>query len=264
MIKQFLFRKRQYVHCSFDDVLWMFKDIMEHIDEYNSIFCNPILGWMHEMHQKYGAVFSCYCFYNAWYDFCLSDMTDKFHREFEENAEWLRFGFHGYGFDETGVDRTYENPKDVAVLCRDYELINQHLTRITSEKNIDTILRLSAFKGSEEGLLRLRQYGVMGFLAAENEERESYYLSKEACKRLYQEGRFYDRERKIAFFRTGIRIENEENIENRLEELSKIHAPIIIFTHEWAFMDQGEMCKKNFEKVFRYAERNKLKFGFPA
>ena len=83
----------QKIHCSVDDTLWIFKDLTEH-KEYVSIFENPILNKIKELHLKFGAVFTCYCFFNAWYNFTLADATDRFTKEFEKNADWLKFGFH--------------------------------------------------------------------------------------------------------------------------------------------------------------------------
>lgn len=60
----------QKIHCSVDDTLWIFKDLTEH-KEYVSIFENPILNKIKELHLKFGAVFTCYCFFNAWYNFTL-------------------------------------------------------------------------------------------------------------------------------------------------------------------------------------------------
>ena len=60
----------QKIHCSVDDTLWIFKDLTEH-KEYVSIFENPILNKIKELHLKFGAVFTCYCFFNAWYNLHL-------------------------------------------------------------------------------------------------------------------------------------------------------------------------------------------------
>lgn len=182
-----------------------------------------------KMDEEYGVVFSCYCFYNAWYDFVLSDATDRYRNEFEVNSNWLRFGFHGYGFDETDTDRTYEMPESAGQLLKDFELVTNQLLRITSKKNIDKVLRLSSYKGSRDGLEKLRDCGVEGFLCAEDEERESYYLEKKSRK-LYEKGKI--RDNKIGFYRTGIRVENEEEMEKSVERIVSMGLPLIVFSHE--------------------------------
>ena len=62
---------------------------------------------MREMHLKYGVTVDLYVFNSAWYNFTLSDATDKFAPEFKENAEWLKVGFHGFGFTLNGTDKEY-------------------------------------------------------------------------------------------------------------------------------------------------------------
>ena len=79
-------------HCSVDDTLWIFKDLTEH-KEYVSIFENPILNKIKELHLKFGAVFTCYCFFNAWYNFTLADATDRFTKEFEKMQTGLNLDF---------------------------------------------------------------------------------------------------------------------------------------------------------------------------
>lgn len=177
----------QKIHCSVDDTLWIFKDLTEH-KEYVSIFENPILNKIKELHLKFGAVFTCYCFFNAWYNFTLADATDRFINEFENNADWLKFGFHGYGFDESETDRTYEAADSAELLLKDYKLVTKELCRITSEKSLAQYLRLSSFKGSREGIRLLHREGIKGFLCAETMERESYYLDAEARTKLYSDG----------------------------------------------------------------------------
>lgn len=83
----------QKIHCSVDDTLWIFKDLTEH-KEYVSIFENPILNKIKELHLKFGAVFTCYCFFNAWYNFTLADATDRFTKEFEKNLKKMQTGLN--------------------------------------------------------------------------------------------------------------------------------------------------------------------------
>ena len=48
-------------HLSFDDTIMCLKDISE--NDYESIFDNPTFSWLRELHQTYGVVISCYCFF---------------------------------------------------------------------------------------------------------------------------------------------------------------------------------------------------------
>lgn len=250
----------QKIHCSIDDTLWIFKDITEH-KEYVSIFENPILKTMKKLHLKFGGV-TCYCFYNAWYNFTLADSTERFTKEFEENANWLKFGFHGYGFDESGNDRTYESVDSTELMLKDYMQITKELCRITSEKNLAQYLRLSSFKGSREGIGRLKKEGIKGFLCAETMERESYYLDEASKQKLYSDGKYNDRKLGVKFLPTWLRMEKEESIEEKLDYLIVKKFPIVVFTHEWAIMDDEQKIWSNFEKVFERVNRIERKIRF--
>ena len=199
--------------------------------------------------------FTCYCFYNAWYNFTLADSTERFTKEFEENANWLKFGFHGYGFDESGNDRTYESVDSTELMLKDYMQITKELCRITSEKNLAQYLRLSSFKGSREGIGRLKKEGIKGFLCAETMERESYYLDEASKQKLYSDGKYNDRKLGVKFLPTWLRMEKEESIEEKLDYLIVKKFPIVVFTHEWAIMDDEQKIWSNFEKVFERVNR---------
>ena len=251
----------QKINCSIDDTLWIFKDITEH-KEYVSIFENPILKTMKKLHLKFGGGFTCYCFYNAWYNFTLADSTERFTKEFEENANWLKFGFHGYGFDESGNDRTYESVDSTELMLKDYMQITKELCRITSEKNLAQYLRLSSFKGSREGIGRLKKEGIKGFLCAETMERESYYLDEASKQKLYSDGKYNDRKLGVEFLPTWLRMEKEESIEEKLDYLIVKKFPIVVFTHECAIMDDEQKIWSNFEKVFERVNRIERKIRF--
>lgn len=55
-------------------------------------------------------------------------------KNLKKNADWLKFGFHGYGFDESETDRTYEAADSAELMLKDYRQVTKELCRITSEK----------------------------------------------------------------------------------------------------------------------------------
>ena len=153
-------------------------------------------------------------------------------KEFEENANWLKFGFHGYGFDESQTDRTYEAADCAELMLKDYRQVTKELCRITSEKNLAQYLRLSSFKGNREGIKMLQKDGIKGFLCAETMERESYYLDESVKRKLYSAGKYYDRKLGVKFYPTWLRLEKEESIEEKLDYLIMRKFPIVVFTHD--------------------------------
>lgn len=84
----------RFFHLSFDDTIECFKDITE--NDYDSIFGNPTFLWFKELHETYGVVITCYCYYEELDEnpFDLEECTRKYQSEFKANSNWLRFGFH--------------------------------------------------------------------------------------------------------------------------------------------------------------------------
>ena len=84
------------IHFSIDDFFTAFIDLTENRKEYSSLFEQPVFSFFKRLHQDYQAVFSCFCFYEEGKDGRnLAQVTDVFREEFQENSDWLRFGFHG-------------------------------------------------------------------------------------------------------------------------------------------------------------------------
>ena len=147
-------------------------------------------------------------------------------------------------------------------MLKDYMQITKELCRITSEKNLAQYLRLSSFKGSREGIGRLKKEGIKGFLCAETMERESYYLDEASKQKLYSDGKYNDRKLGVKFLPTWLRMEKEESIEEKLDYLIVKKFPIVVFTHEWAIMDDEQKIWSIFVKVFERVNRIVRKIRF--
>lgn len=115
---------------SFDDTILLFEDIKE--NNYDSIFQNTTLKWYKELHDKYGVVISCYCYYEN-NNFNLSQFPDKYKDEFKNNSDWLRFGFHTING---------ETDYQTGDIVGDYVKTVQELERIVGEDSIDNVIRL--------------------------------------------------------------------------------------------------------------------------
>ena len=86
--------ENKFIHISVDDTIEIFRDLTENENKYDSIFDNEILKFMQKCHNLYGTKFSMYVFYNYGEGITLEQCTNKFRSEFEENSDWLKFGFH--------------------------------------------------------------------------------------------------------------------------------------------------------------------------
>lgn len=257
--EEYLDDGQKYFHLSFDDVINIFQDITLH-EEYESIFENNILKWFKELHDQYDVVISCYVFYEN-DSFGLAQCTDRYRQEFEEHADWLRFGFHAlngetvYGKDEP--DRIRE----------DYLIAITKLCEIVGSNSIDNVIRLQSFQGSKrevEALTLLKEEAVTGLLTSDD-LRQSYYLTKEENEYIYCHDEWTDLSSGMKFLSTDLRIEFITNIRSKLNELTTKKwnnqtRYLIVFSHEWEISIE---LKEKTEKLCSWALEKGYEFVFP-
>lgn len=239
---------------SFDDTILLFKDIYE--NNYKSIFQNQTLNWFQESHKKYGVVISCYVYYEN-DDFNLSRFQSKYKKQFEENSDWLRFGFH------TLNSKTDYRKGEIK---NDYIKTVNQLERIVGDKSIDNVIRLQMFQGSKNNIKELVQYSnqpIKGLLTADD-NRQSYYLSKNNNSFIYFHDELYDSSMNLFFFSTDFRTEYVNNINKKLKELDKKcwnnqRDDLVVFSHEWALNIEN---KEKIEKVCKHAFNKNYRFVF--
>ncbi len=90
---------------SLDDNIWFLKDLSVNSGTYKSIFENPYLGFMKQVHDTYGTKIHINLFYQT-EGFNLSQLTTQYQNEWKANAEWLRLSFHAFT-GETGPSLSY-------------------------------------------------------------------------------------------------------------------------------------------------------------
>lgn len=245
----------RFFHLSFDDVINIFKDLTVN-EDYQSIFDNNNLEWFKKLHDKYGVVISCYVFYEA-DGISLGQCTERFKDEFEENANWLRFGFHSINDDTT-------YGKNKGSITKDYNLTIAALKKIVGEKAIDHVIRLQSYQASSneiQSLLEIKEEPPIGFLTADD-LRNSYALKDEENTYIYShdvlevDGIYY--------YSTDLRAEYIEDIDNKLKELDTPSwnnqlGCLEIFTHEWAINKQ---IKTTIEKVCEWSSARSYGYLF--
>ncbi len=242
-------------HFSIDDTILCFKDLTE--NEYNSIFENTTFAWLKELHEKYGIVVSCFCYYSTG-DFNLSKVSSRYQKEFLSNSSWLRFGFH-----TVNANTTY----DSAVLIDDYLLTVSELERIVGSDSIDNFIRLQSYQGNINNIISIKQSSIqpiVGLLTADD-VRQSYYLDGQANKYIYCHDKYFDERLNIQFISTDIRVEYVENVSKKLKEFetdawNNQLGFLEVFTHEWTLNID---IKEKVEKFCKWAYLNDYSFEFP-
>lgn len=165
------------IHYSIDDTILVFKQLTEQLPK--SIFELDMFSFLKKLHDKYGIVVSCYCFFKT-EDFTLAACTRLYKEEFEANSSWLRFGFHGYSGNEDYVRQ------DIAVSSAQYEQVMYSLMEIVGESSIDRFPRIHTFHASQNFILWMNSYKhipIVGLLTADD-SRLSYSLNSQQCRQL--------------------------------------------------------------------------------
>lgn len=234
-------------HVSLDDATSIFMEIYR--EEPESIFDNAILGKLQYLHDTYGLKVTLYV-YEMLDDFAIWQMPLDYKKEFRENADWLKIGFHSISED---------NPQMLGMTLKEFE--NEYsrtvsaIDRFAGYSSLAKVLRLHYWYATPEMTDFLGQQGVTGLLCSE-EPLQSYSLTEKDEKKLYgsRDGKL---EKETTYFVTDLRLENEENIEKALEELEKDHI-IVLFTHAWCFDENYNKM----EKAVKWLTQEQYEFSF--
>lgn len=277
------------LHMSFDDTIYAFQDLTTNASTYTTIFDSPFFGALKTMHDTYGAVFSCYCYYNEYTDetkgtlvFSLADCTTDFAEDFAANADWLRFGFHTIDLYTNYAAASAETA------LGDYETTINRLIAITGSIDcIDTCVRLHNYSGSAEVCVALRDAvcGVTGLLSGEQSDilSQGYYFSSalDAIASIVGiKGRYFDAETQLFFFPTNTRLDNyiayDPNAANYVETYldSLITAQrknrnhvMIMFAHQNQMFNSSSGLSTDYVNRFTiccaWAVENGYSFAFP-
>ncbi|MBN9381186.1 MAG: hypothetical protein J0H74_10485 [Chitinophagaceae bacterium] len=188
---------------SIDDNIWFLRDIHENEDKYTSIFENPYLGFLKEVHEQYGTKVHLNLFYQT-EGFNLSMLSDKFKDEWKAQTGWLRLSFHALQEFPDMPYRTagYEEVK------RDCSLVMQEIRRFAGEELMGPVTTVHWGEATVEGCRALRDLGYKGLLGYFNVDDDlpavSYYLSVEQRRYIKQRFVWKDQQEDIVFFRTSI------------------------------------------------------------
>lgn len=278
------------IHFSFDDTINSLRDLTENSNTYSSVFQQPFFKVLKELHDAYGAVFSCYCFNQILsstdttiVDFSLEDVTDAYANEFTANAHWLKFGFHSINGSMNHGSTSAETTKDA------YNYFITQIVRITgSVKCIDLVVRLQNFAGNKESCQALRDCpcGIIGFLAGDYAEAgktlpvafedytvSGYYLSTPATSFLAHHGRYFDATEQLYFYPSCLRLDNiaSSNVPTYMNYFNTIDmygrsSTLIMYCHENQMFKDGA-CNADYKKrmaaVCDWGAANGYIFGFP-
>lgn len=221
------------IHISIDDCLASLKYLTINKDKYNSIFELYFYGKLKEYHDIYGAKFSLY-FYEESKGFNINQVTDKFKKDFYDNKEWLKIGFHG------SESLSVNNDNTESTFITVYNNFIEAIKKFAHVDCITDIIRLHRFMGNDNEITFLKDKGIKSLLVADD-NRISYNLTIEENEIL---NRNYKIEKDgMMYIKTNLRL---EKMSSNIDEIHKYKKePIVtIFTHEWAFKNEFSKLDK--------------------
>jgi hypothetical protein len=207
---------------SLDDNIWFLRDISQNATVYKSIFDNPYLGFLKQVHDSYGTKIHLNIYYET-DGFNLSQMTDKYKNEWKENAGWLRLSFHAYANepDKPYINAGYEKVK------HDCDLVMDQVRRFAGKESTGPETTLHWGEATVEGCRALRDSGFKCLPCDFNVDNDlapcSYYLDVEKRRHINKRLIWRDNKEGIIFVRCTIIIDTHklQDIVPFLDEVRK-------------------------------------------
>jgi len=191
-----------------DDTIFCLREI--HRNRYKSLFDDYFLGNLRELHSKYGIKVALNLFYETSVEerinvdreqFNLSQFSDQYKSEWQDNADWLRLLFHA---KREFPDEPYKNAS-ANTLISDFVEVEQEIKRFAGEKSYlpATVIHWGTIRPDTYN--SLAAHGVTslsGYFTKQNGEcRVSYQIDDYRCDYLSKNDFLLDIDSGIVFSR---------------------------------------------------------------
>lgn len=192
-----------HYRLSIDDNIWFLRDIYQQKDNYQSLFDNPYLGFLRQVHKTYGTKIHLNLFYET-DGFNLSQFPERFKAEWQANADWLRLSFHAKG-EFPDMPYRYAGYEQVSQDCA---IVNNEIQRFAGEAVMGPVTTLHWGEATVEGSRALRDAGYttqLGYFNVDdNLPAVSYYLSEAQRRHMKKRFVWHDNQENISFVRASI------------------------------------------------------------
>ncbi|MFT3702100.1 MAG: hypothetical protein QM802_07010 [Agriterribacter sp.] len=226
---------------SIDDAVWFLKDIHVNTAVYKSIFENPFLTFLKEVHNTYGTKVHINIFYET-DGFNLSQLTDKFKSEWKENAGWLQLSFHA---NAELPDDPYKHA-GYAQVKEECGRVIKEIRRFAGDETASSITTLHWGDVPVEVSRALRDCGYTGQLCDFNVDNNlapcSYYLDVEQRRHMQKRFLWRDNKEDITFIKSSIIIDTKKLPEiipylDQYEKESRKPPYVDLLVHEQYFYE---------------------------
>ncbi len=253
-----------FTHLSIDDVFEPLMDITLNEKNYSSIFENEFFAFLKKLHDKYDICVTCNLFYRTRGEATLDDVTTAFKEEFEANAHWLKFSWHG----RNGYER-YNSPELNKEAAESYVATNEAIRRFAGEEALTTFIRPSFFSGNKElwRMLSATEYGLDGIYCSDDGREADAGLTAEERDRMAADHSLTDDEG-VHYVRSMVRFDGkraeqgEEIVRNVLDRERPVEI-YGIFMHQQSIIPYNADACAACENAIKILHSNNIPFAFP-
>ncbi len=239
---------------SVDDAIWFLRDIHQQRARYRSIFENPYLAGLKNLHDTYGAKIHLNIFYET-EGFDLSQMTDQYREEWIANANWLRLSVHAWA---EFPDNPYRNA-DYQTMAEHSGAIQREISRFAGPQLMDNTTTLHWGEVPVEVCRALRDKGyttqVCDFNVDNNLAPCSYYLTVPQRRHLQQRFLWKDYQEGITFVKSSVIVDTvkaaqlEPLLDNYLTEGRKPPYADFLVHEQYFYKDYARYHPDYMEKL---------------
>ena len=256
---------------SIDDAIWFLRDI--HENNYDSLFENPYLKFFRELHEEFGTVLHL----NLYLDdidsalgdggFSLRMMSDKYKKEWQENANWIRLSFHAKSDSppKPYLDAPYEK------VYADAKAVHDEIVRFAGEELLGKATTVHWGEATMDGIRALRDVGwnvfPCDFNVDDNLPACSFYLSVEERRHMKKRFVWHDDRIGVTFFRCAIITDTKklEEIPTFLDQINEdpiksVYMDMLI--HEQYFYEKYPLYQENYRDKVRATVEWAVKNGY--
>ncbi len=212
---------RKRYRFSIDDNIEFLKDLG--LGDYGSLFDHWYMAFWRDMHRRFGAKIHINIYYQTT-GFNLTELSDRFKGEWQDNADWLRLTFHALQNkpDRIYKDATYEQ------MARDFRLVTNQIRRFAGEELLSNFTTVHWAEAPLAACRALREGGIDGLIggfwnAQRGGYRTAYYLDPDDARHLGARDYWKDVDEGFIFVRCDAVVNNLRltNVRSHLDAVAQ-------------------------------------------
>lgn len=245
-------------HCALDDTIDVLEELTRKATVVKSLFDVEVMDLLRTFHNRYGAKFSLYLFYEKLGTFNLSQVTDRFRREWEDNRDWLRLSFHARTKKPGVVDYYLYTQAGYEQAREDFTLIKDEILRFAGPASWEDYPRTHFWSGTKHAVRAWRDCGVKGLFYS-YPGYSAMYFSEAQLKELWRKDFWYDPELQMLYIATNVKLPclTIPDVEKDLAGLMDRRI-IEIFADDYNVLE----LKDHMETAIAWAVRNNYRSAF--